>query len=210
MSIYDPQRRRDRPGARVAMSLLRLAQAIKKLSQEDGAAAGLTPVQAQTLLFIRYTKPFLTTMGNLARALGATHVTAVGVVNVLIAHNLVTKVPNPLDRRSSLLRLTPAGEAACQRLEHWGLTLEASVGQLPPDELAALERGLGAIIWSLRAVGQLHVGEPCRGCYYFTPDARPGAAEPHRCGLIDGYLSEADARLDCPDHTPAALAERQR
>jgi DNA-binding MarR family transcriptional regulator len=189
----------------VALALLRLGQAVKKISAAEGTEAGLTPAQAQTLLFIRYTKPFLATVGNLATALGTTHVTAIGVVAGLAARGFVEKAPNPADRRSTLLRLTPAGEETCRRLERWGHVLEESVGQLPPDELAALERGLGALVWTLRAAGHLQVAEPCRGCFYFRENARPGAAEPHRCALIDAYVSERDSRLDCPDHLPLAL-----
>jgi hypothetical protein len=129
----------------------------------------------------------------------------VGVVDGLIARGLLRKEPNPADRRSTLLRLTAAGGAACRRLERWGHTLEESVGQLGPAELAALERGLGALVWSLRAAGHLQVAEPCRGCAYFHENARPGSLEPHRCALIEGFLSESDSRLTCPDHLPAAL-----
>jgi DNA-binding MarR family transcriptional regulator len=208
-SPIDPDHRRLRLGARVAMAILRLAQAVKKLSLEESADAGLTPVQAQTLLFIRYTKPFLATIGNLAGALGTTHVTAIGVVNGLAARSLVQRLPNPADRRSSLLRLTAAGQETCRRLERWQHTLEESVGALDPADVAALERGLGAVVWTLRAAGHLQVAEPCRGCVHFQENARPGNVEPHRCALIEAYLSEADSRLDCPDHVPHAPADRR-
>ncbi len=206
LSLYDPAYRRHSPGARVAMSLLRLAQAVKRLSLAEGADAGLTPVQAQTLLFVRYTKPFLTTISRLAGALGTTHATAVGVVDGLARRGLLERTPNPADGRSSLLRLTPAGEEACRRLARWTHVLEETVDGLPPEEIAALERSLGALVWSLRAAGHLQVAEPCRGCYYFHENARPGSPEPHRCALIEAYLSEQESRLDCPDHLPAALS----
>jgi DNA-binding MarR family transcriptional regulator len=103
VSIYDPEQRRTSPAARVGMAILRMSQATKKLSLAEAEGEGLTPVQAQTLLFVRYTKPFLTSVGRLAAALGTTHVTALGVVNGLTRRGLLKKEPSELDRRVTLL-----------------------------------------------------------------------------------------------------------
>uniref|UniRef100_A0A7C2WHK8 MarR family transcriptional regulator n=1 Tax=Thermorudis sp. TaxID=1969470 RepID=A0A7C2WHK8_9BACT len=205
MTIYDPLYRRESRAARVGMALLRLSQAVKALTAAEVAGTGLTPVQAQALLFVRYTKPFLASVGRLAEALGVTHVTAIGVLDGLVRHGLVQKAPSPFDRRVTLLRLTPAGEDVCQRLSRFGHTLEEALAQLDELELEALERSLGAVVWSLREAGVLQVAEPCRGCIHFQENAVPGSPEPHRCSLIQRYLSEADARLACPDFTPAPL-----
>lgn len=203
MTIYDPLYRRESRAARVGMALLRLSQAVKALTAAEVAGTGLTPVQAQALLFVRYTKPFLASVGRLAEALGVTHVTAIGVLDGLVRHGLVEKTTSSLDRRVTLVRLTPAGEEVCQRLSRFGHSLEEALGQLGDAELEALERGLGAVVWSLREAGVLQVAEPCRGCVHFQENAAPGSPEPHRCRLIQRFLSEADARLACPDFTPA-------
>ena len=205
MSIFDPEQRRRRPAARLGMTLLRLGQATRRLTAAEAREIDLTPVQAQTLLFVRYTKSFLTSIGRLAAALGTTHVTAIGVVDGLVQRGLLVKEPSRTDRRVTLLRLTPAGEEACRRLDHFGQTIEEALGALDEAELAALERRLGAVVWSLRAAGVIQVAEPCHGCMHFQENAAPGAPEPHRCGLIDAFLSEEESRRDCPDHTPVGL-----
>lgn len=204
MSIYDPEHRRDSPSARVGMAILRMSQAVKRLSLAEAEGEGLTPVQAQTLLFVRHTKSFLTSIGRLAAALGTTHVTAIGVVDGLIRRGLLQKEPSPFDRRVTLLRLTAEGERICENLDRFGHTLEEALSQLDDADMSALEQQLGALVWSLRAGGALQVAEPCRGCIHFHENAAPGTAEPHRCGLIQRFLSEAESRLDCPDHTPVA------
>ncbi|HEX6989385.1 MAG TPA: MarR family winged helix-turn-helix transcriptional regulator [Bacillota bacterium] len=186
------------------MALLRITQAVKRLGIAEAKDAGLTPVQAQTLLFVRRTKTFLTTVGRLADHLGTTHPTAVGVVNGLAARGLLAKRPDPRDRRVTLLSLTPEGQALCDRLDHWLEGLDTHLGRLTPDELAALERALGAVVHSLHAAGVLAVGLPCRGCVHFREHAAPGSPEPHYCALVQRYLDEAEALRDCPDHTPAA------
>jgi DNA-binding MarR family transcriptional regulator len=189
---------------RLTMALLRIGQATRTAGLEEARAVGLTPVQAQTLLWVARTKSFATTVGGLARHLGATHASTVGVVDALVARGLVQRRPGARDRRVTLLRLTEAGEETCRRLERWGHLLAEALRPLPAVERAALEGGLGAVIWSLRAAGFLDVAEPCRGCAFFEENAAPGSAEPHHCRLIDGFLSEAEAIKDCPDHTPLA------
>lgn len=184
-------------------TFLRIGQATRAVTLQESHAAGLTPVQAQTLLWVRRTKSFATTVGNLARHLGTTHATAVGVVDALVARGLLTRRPDARDRRVTLLHLTPAGEATAARLHRWGHRLGAALAALSAEERAVLERGLGAVVWSLRAAGLLEVAEPCRGCRYFEENAAPGSVEPHRCRLIHRFLSEEEARKDCPDHQPA-------
>lgn len=206
MTIYHPFYRRGSRAARVGMALLRLSQAVKALTTAEAVELGLTPVQAQALLFVRYTKPFLASVGKLAEALGVTHVTAIGVLDGLVRHGLVEKTASPLDRRVTLLRLTPAGEEVCQRLSRFGHTLEEALAKLGDADMEALERGLGALVWSLREAGVLQVAEPCRGCVHFQENAAPGSPEPHRCKLIQRYLSEAESELACPDYTPSRPA----
>lgn len=200
--MYDPEHRRDSPSARVGMAILRMSQAVKRLSLAEAEGEGLTPVQAQTLLFVRHTKSFLASIGRLAAALSTTHVTAVGVVDGLIRRGFLIKEPSPDDRRITLLRLTPEGKRICRSLDRFGHTLEKALNQLEEKELSALEQQLGALVWSLRAAGALQVAEPCRGCMHFCENAAPDTAEPHHCRLIQRFLSEEESRLDCPDHTP--------
>jgi hypothetical protein len=147
----------------------------------------------------------MTSVGNLAAALGATHVTAVKVASGLERRGLLRREPSQWDARVSLLRLTPDGEAVVGRLTAWEDELERTLAALRPAERRALEPALGAVVRSLEQSGLLAVSEPCRGCVYFDEDADPGAPEPHRCRLIERFISEREARLDCPDHLPAGV-----
>jgi DNA-binding MarR family transcriptional regulator len=189
-------------------SLLLIGQATRTIGLAEARQAGLTPVQAQTLLFVKRTKSFATSVGNLASHLGASHASTVGVVDALVARGLVERHAGPRDRRVTLLRLTPAGEETCERLNRWGHLLAEALTGLSADERAGLDRGLGGVVWSLRAAGYLDVAEPCRGCAFFEENARPGDPEPHRCGLIDGYLSQEESLTDCPDHVSLEVPDR--
>ena len=165
---------------------------------------GLTPVQAQTLRFAARTKSFMASVGNLAAALGVTHVTAVKVVSGLERRGLLERTPSEWDGRVSLLRLTASGTDVAARLATWQQTLDRSLALLTPAERAALEPTLGAVVRSLQAASLLTVAEPCRGCVYFEEHANPQAREPHRCRLIERFISERESLLECPDHKAAA------
>lgn len=192
----------------LTMALLRIGQATRAIALDESRAMGLTPVQVQTLLFIKRTKPFATTVRQLASTLGASHASTVGVVDALVARGLVQRETSTEDRRVTLLRLTAEGEVACGRLTMWGQELSSALASLSPEQRAGLELGLGAVIASLRAQGYLTVAEPCRGCVHFRENAAPGQDEPHHCGLLRRHTSEAEAQLDCPDHTPLPVAHR--
>lgn len=205
MSIYDPNARAERLSARVGMTMLRLSQTVKRLTTAEVRETGLTPVQAQTILFVQHTKTFLTSVGRLASMLGTSHVTAVGVVDGLVKRGLLDKAEDPSDGRVTLLRLTPEGQQAAQQLADFGKTLEEALSTLDADQLAKLEQALGGLVWSLRAAGVLQVAEPCRGCVHFAENAQPSEPLPHGCQLIDIFISEEESRRDCPDFTPEAL-----
>lgn len=193
----------------LTMALLRIGQATRTVALNEARTVGLTPVQAQTLLFVQHTKSFATTVRQLAATLGATHASTVGVVDTLVARGLLQREPSQQDRRVTLLRLTPAGKVACQRVSTWGQHLADALAHLSATERATLEAGLGAVIWSLRAAGHLTVAEPCRGCVHFSENVAPGQAEPHHCALLRCSISDEEAQKDCPDHTPYSTSSRR-
>jgi DNA-binding MarR family transcriptional regulator len=181
-----------------------VSEGTRALLRDAAESEGLSPAQTQTLRFVARTKTFMASIGNLAAALGTTHVNAVKLASGLERKGLLTREQSSWDGRVSLLRLTEAGTQAVRRLARWERELERTLSALPARERAALEPALGAVVRSLEAAGLIAVGEPCRGCVYFEEEAAPGAREPHRCRLIQRHLSEREARLDCPDHTKAA------
>ncbi|GIP58535.1 MarR family transcriptional regulator [Paenibacillus sp. FSL W8-0186] len=200
--IFDPQHRKDNRSARVSMALFRMSQAIKKVTQAESDALGLSPVQIQALLFAAYTRNDVATVGNFADAIGTTHVTAVKIINGLLRKGLVTKAQKPEDRRVTLLLLTAEGKVIISQLNHWGHSLEEAVGSISDEALADFELGLGAIISAMQQRGQLVVAEPCLGCVHFHPNVGDAAA-PHYCGLIQKYLTHEASLQECPEHTPS-------
>jgi DNA-binding MarR family transcriptional regulator len=86
-------------------------------SEEAARAAGLTPSQHQLLLAIRGADPHRApAIGEIADSLKLRHHSAVELVNRAERGGLVTRVPDPTDRRRQLLALTELGAATLEAL----------------------------------------------------------------------------------------------
>ncbi|GIU98444.1 MAG: hypothetical protein KatS3mg014_0060 [Actinomycetota bacterium] len=188
----------------ILASLLRLSRAVDGVVREGASSFGLTPAQAETLRFAARIRPDMATVGQLARVLGVRHATAVGIVEPLVERGLLERRAHPYDGRRRVLALTPAGRRLLARVERAAAALRPELEALDAGALERLELGLGALVEALRRAGALVVAAPCAGCVHFRPNAAPGTRAPHRCALIERYLSEAESRMLCPEHTPAA------
>ena len=69
-----------------------------------------------------------------------------GLIGRLAAQGLVTRTPDPSDRRAVIIGLTPAGSDAIeQRRRHYADTIAAMVGDLSADDLDHLVDALPAL-----------------------------------------------------------------
>lgn len=188
---------------RLSLMLVRVGQAMRALMLREARDTRLTPVQIQTLLFVRHTKSFATSISRLALQLGASHASTVGVVDGLVAHGYLERHTSKKDRRVTLLRLTPRGETLSKQLGGWRQSLDTVTQQLSHEDRQRLEGSLGQLLDHFEQAGVLPAGAPCPGCRYFVRDAPPNIPLPHYCQLLQEGISELEASKDCPDHTPA-------
>lgn len=88
-----------------------------RYSEEVTRRHGMTPLQYQMLLQIRgYPGRSRATVGELAERLQAKHHGVVALVTRCERAGLVARQPSAEDRRAVLVRLTPRGERALERL----------------------------------------------------------------------------------------------
>ncbi|RDV03265.1 MarR family winged helix-turn-helix transcriptional regulator [Undibacter mobilis] len=84
------------------------------------------------------------TMGELSSGLMVTTGNVTGIVDMLIDEGLVSKSPNPVDRRSHLIEITPAGRRLFARiapaLAKW---FEDAMSEMTAAEIKELQRLLG-------------------------------------------------------------------
>jgi DNA-binding MarR family transcriptional regulator len=131
----DSERYQGLAGFRLALRrFLAASEAISK-------TAGVTPQQYQAMLAIKTWPSHAMTMGDLADQLLLTHHATVQLVNRMTKAGIAQRAPSTVDRRSVLLRLTPAGEGLVDRLA--GLHLNEMMRQEP--QLSASLRRLKRI-----------------------------------------------------------------
>lgn len=116
---------------------------LRRLRVED-AASGLTAPRLSALSVIVFGGPL--TLGALAAAEQVRPPTMTRLVTALERDGLVTREPDPKDRRQVLLRATPSGR---RLLEDGRIRRTASLARrlaaLPPADLEALARAAGLL-----------------------------------------------------------------
>ena len=203
MSSFNPRQRRASPAAQITIALYRVSQAIGHLFRARGTAQQLSPAQIQALLFLRYARPGVRTIGGLAERLASSYATTSGVVDALEDKQLVERHPLPEDQRTVTLRLTNSGQSKTDGLEDVLNDIEAVIDELPPEEQQTLIHAMQTIVRRLQARGQVQVYEMCWGCQFFQQNVHPNQpAAPHHCAFVDAPLSEPNTYLECPDFSP--------
>lgn len=128
---------------------------------EDMARAnvvlGLTPARTHLLWELGQRGPVPQRV--LAAALKVTPRAVTGLVDALVAQELVTREAHPTDRRATLVTLTARGETLVGRLKRDHKTLaRALFASMPPDELESFSHSLAGVIDRLRR----HLGASSR------------------------------------------------
>lgn len=203
LSLFNPKHR-NTPGGQIGIALFRIAQAIDFLLRERGKVMRLSPAQIQSLLFLKYARPGVRTIGGLANRLGVTYATSSGVADALERKRLIQRTPLPEDQRVITLGLTPQGEGKAEMLEDVLDEIEAAVDALPEAEQAALLHATQAIVRHLQRAGYVRVYEMCWNCQFFQKEAHPDDPRgPHHCAFMDAPLPETNTYLECPDFVPS-------
>ncbi|PWH14685.1 MAG: MarR family transcriptional regulator [Ardenticatenia bacterium] len=202
MSMFNPVDRLRR-SARITIALYRISQAMNYLLRERGKVRGLSPAQIQTLLFLKYARPGVRTIGGLADRLVVSYATASDVADALERKRLLQRNPLPTDQRVVMLALTEQGEHESAMLEDVLDEIENAVAALPDTDQEALVRATQSIIRYLQVRGYVKVYEMCWGCQFFRRNAHPDDPRgPHHCAYVDAPLPEQNTYLECPDFTP--------
>lgn len=202
MSSFNPKHRSS-SGGQITIAFYRITQAIDRLFRERGQIKNLSPAQIRSLLFLKYARPGVRTMGGLANRLGVTYATSSGVADALERKRLVKRSPLPEDQRVLTLGLTSKGAEEVDMLEDILDEIEFAVNALPEEEQAALLSATQAIVQHLQSAGYVEVYEMCWGCQFFRKDAHPEDPRgPHHCAFMDAPLPEPDTYLECPDFVP--------
>ncbi len=199
-SVFDLPSQHGDVESKIVAALERLGQVFRVLLRERAHEYGLSPIQAQFLIYLLYHDVELRRVSQLAREFGLTQATVSDAVASLEEKGLVGRERWPEDGRVMTLRLSPEGRVVAAGLSTWADTVREHLDLCPSEEREVVMRFLVRLIGSLQRSGVITVARVCVTCRFFQRDAHPGMDSPHHCRLLDVPLGGPDLRIDCPEH----------
>ncbi len=184
---------------KIIAALERISQAFRVLLWNESKELGLTPIQIQTLIFLRHHSVEKRKISYLATELGVTKATISETVKTLLEKALIGKEYDPQDSRSFVIRLTPEGKKIAKQTGFFAGHIEKPIGRLEDADKETLFKSLTGIVHHLNQAGVIGIQRMCFTCAYYAQD-RDGT--PHFCKLMNIPLRTQDLRIDCPEHAP--------
>ena len=178
----------------LSYGLGRLAALARQRDWVTGVAAGLTPTQGDTLRLLA-DRPAGLRLGELAAHLSVRPSTASDVVAVLVAKELVRRLPDPDNARAVRVVLTDAGRAMLGQMPDG---FDAVVDMLSDADAGTLHGFVISTIVRLQQAGRIAPQRLCVTCRYFVSEA--DGAGGHFCSLVNQPLQPAGLRGNCPEH----------
>lgn len=175
----------------------RLSRALRVARQQIATKHRLSTLQLGILEVLSDDRP--RRAGELADELDITQPTISDSLLALEEKQLLTRTPDPTDRRASVLSLTKAGNRMAAQIAHeLAPLLDDKRATSDSDQAVALAVTLEEIR-RLQASGVITINRSCLTCQHYQP---PTSTETAHCILLDEQLEPRDLRVDCNDHLP--------
>ncbi len=191
--VFDLITQQNDTSSKIVVGLERISEAFRVLLWEHGKTVGLSPIQIQLLIFLKYHAPKYRKISYLAREFNMTKPTISDAVKVLVKKDLVSKEVEGHDSRSHRLKLTALGKRIAKTVEHFAQPLQQKVSSLSKVEQEELLTSVLKLVSKLNDSEIITVQRTCHSCKFY--DNSSG----HYCHLLNSKLSANDIRIDCPE-----------
>jgi len=192
------------PGLPVADKIVaaidRLARGQRAHRQVVATTHHLSPLQLELLTTVGSGLPAEPTVGQLARELAVAQPTVTDSVRALEGKGLLTRQPDPTDRRRSRVQLTEVGVALVDWIQGGDRELVEAVSGLAGDRPGQLLEGLLELIAAMVDHGLIDVARTCTTCQHH----RLLSDGTHHCTLLQADLPAASLQVNCPEHLEIA------
>jgi DNA-binding MarR family transcriptional regulator len=194
VSAFNLENQNSHVDQKIVAGLERLSQVFRILLWEKAKEQGLSPIQIQLLIFIRYHSPEKSTVSYLAQEFNLTKPTISDAVKVLEQKKLIEKCPDTADTRSYTIQLTETGKKIVLETEDFPAPLGQLVSGLGEADKSTLWLTLISLIGQLNRLKIISVQRMCFNCrHYVATDAT------HFCNLLNLPLLVEELRMDCPE-----------
>jgi len=196
-SAFDPIHQSNHVNSKVIVSLEKLAEVFRVLLWDSGKEYGLSPIQIQLLLFVKFhPEEDLRKVAYMAKEFNMTKATISDSLKTLEQKGLVRKKTDVEDARSVTISLTAKGEKISGHVANYTSALETAVDKLPPREMESLQLTLMRLSRYLLEEEVLAVERTCFHCGNYKGNYNDN----HYCEAYKKKIVQKALRVDCPAH----------
>lgn len=199
-SLFDPSQQEQQTDYKIVAALERLSQAFRSLMWSRGKHLGLSPIQMQCLVFIRFHDNKRNRIGHLAKEFDVAPATVSEAVRILVSKGFIEKQASAQDARVQHLVLTAEGLTIVEKIGDWANVLSEPLIQMPQNRKQESLVLLFDLIKSFQQKGLITVARQCTTCRFFRSDDASGPDAVHYCKLLEKALPVPALRVDCPEH----------
>lgn len=191
-SIFNPNQQETNISSKIVAGLERVSEAFKVLLWEKAKLLGLSPIQIQILIFIKYHKIEFCNVSHLAKEFNVTKPTISDAVRILDKKELIQKVYSSSDSRSYAIQLSDSGKSIVSKIENFAHPLKNQLNGIDNDDLEQTFQTLSQLIYKLNQIGILTVQRTCYACKFYQKNDNI-----HYCNLLEKELLNSKIRIDC-------------
>lgn len=194
MSDFNPKQQIDNVTSKIVAGLERISEAYKVLLWEKAKQLGLSPIQIQILIFVKYHNLDLCNVSHLAKEFNITKPTISDAIRVLLKKELIIKTFPSTDNRSYAVQLTESGNKTVLETEHFADPIKQQLESLSNTDQNNLFISIQELIFKLNQVGVLTVQRTCFGCRFYEKKGKQSY-----CNLLEKKLKDSEIRIDCEE-----------
>jgi DNA-binding MarR family transcriptional regulator len=194
-SVFDPNQQEQDVSSKIVAGLERISEVFKILLWEKAKVVGLSPIQIQLLIFIKYHKPALCNVSHLAKEFNITKPTISDAIKILDKKKMIVKDYSSSDSRSYTIQLSVLGENIVSQTNDLANPLRTQIENFNQTDLESVFKTLSKLIYKLNRNGILTVQRTCFGCKFYKKHRKADY-----CNLLEKELLNNDIRLDCPEY----------
>lgn len=196
-SAFDPTHQSNHVNSKIIVSLEKLSEVFRVLLWDSGKQYGLSPIQIQLLLFVRFhPEEDLRKVAYMAREFNMTKATISDSLKTLDQKGLVRKKTDVEDARSVTVSLTAKGEKIAAQVSGFAASLDSALERLAPKERESLLLTLMKLSRHLLEDEVLAVERMCFHCSNYKGNFNDN----HYCEAFKKKIAQKSLRVDCPAH----------
>jgi DNA-binding MarR family transcriptional regulator len=194
-SVFNLDYQNQNLDGKITVGIEKLSSVFRGLIWEETKNTGLSPIQLQILIFLKYHSENLATVSYLAKEFNVTKPTISDAIKVLEQKKIIKKTSSKNDTRSYLIQLTALGKKMVVQSENFSQPFSKIIETLNTKDKIQFWSTITQLIAQLNTIGLISVQRICYTCKFYEQKKNHSF-----CHLLMSDLKNIDIRIDCPEH----------